>query len=192
MDKSRSPFAPPFACPACGMSAAAYLIRLDFSALVARNGGMRAHGSRPGFGLFVAISLICLLAGHIAQAGSATWNLDRLDNDWNNPANWTPQTVPHGPTDVATFAESSKTDLKFSAAATEVAEMVFEPGASSFNITASGEIARTDVTLTISGAGITNNFGVTQNLTAGPTVVFDLGIINFRNSATAGVGTALN
>jgi hypothetical protein len=137
------------------------------------------------------LSLICL-SFRTAQAGSATWNLDPVDNDWNNPANWTPQTVPNGPADVATFAESSKTNLEFSTAATEVAEMVFEPGASSFNITASAQKAQTGVTLTISGAGITNNSGVTQTLTAGPTVVFDVGIINFRNSATAGDRTALN
>lgn len=151
---------------------------------------MKALGSRPGFGLFV--SLGCLVTCHFAQAGSATWNLNPVDNNWNNPANWTPQTVPNGPTDVATFAESSKTDLKFSAAATEVAEIVFEPGASSFTITAKAETAHTGVTLTISGAGITNNSGVTQTLNAGPTVVFDVGIINFTNSATAGDRTALN
>src|SRR6267142_4245934 len=96
------------------------------------------------------ISCILILTTQLARAGSATWNLDPIDNDWNNPANWTPQTVPNGPADVARFSESSKTDLVFSAAATEVAKIVFTPGASSFTITASPAAAQTGVTLTIS------------------------------------------
>src|SRR5262245_49558192 len=126
------------------------------------------------------------------QAGSATWKADPVDNDWNNPANWTPETVPNGPGDVARFAGSSITDLEVSAASTEVAEIVFTPEAGRFTITASPAAAQTDVTLTISGAGITNNSGATQTLTAGPPVLFNVAIINFRNSATAGVRTALN
>jgi len=142
--------------------------------------------------VLLALTLFAVASLPSAHAGSATWNLDPVDNDWNNPANWTPQTVPNGPTDRARFSESSKTDLVFSAAATEVAEIVFTPGASSFTITASPAAAQSDVTLTISGAGITNNSGVTQTLTAGPPVIFDVGMINFRNSATGGEGTTLN
>jgi hypothetical protein len=44
---------------------------------------------------------ICLLAQSI-YAGSATWKIDPT-NDWNNPRNWTPQTVPNSPDDTATF-----------------------------------------------------------------------------------------
>jgi autotransporter-associated beta strand protein len=140
----------------------------------------------------LALTLFAVASPPSAHAGSATWNLNPVDNNWNNPANWTPQTVPNGPTDLARFSESSKTDLVFSAAATEVAEIVFTPGASSFTITASPAATQSEVTLTISGAGITNNSGVTQTLTAGPPVIFDVGMINFRNSATGGEGTALN
>ena len=87
--------------------------------------------------------------------------------------------MPNGPGDVETFGSSSKTELTFSATDTEVAEIVFEPGASSFNIRAIAQEPQSDVTLTISGAGITNNSGVTQSLTAGPTIKGALGIINF-------------
>ena len=103
-----------------------------------------------------------------------------------------PNTVPNGPTDVATFAASSITSLKFSAAHNEVAEIVFNPGASSFNINVDAQLSHHfATTLTISGVGITNNSGLTQNLTSGPTVGRDNGTIEFLNAATAGDGTAL-
>jgi hypothetical protein len=72
---------------------------------------------------------------------------------------------------------------------TEVAEIVFTPEAGSFNITADGELSEGfATTLTISGAGITNNSGVRQNLTAGPGVKTEIGVIEFLNGATAGGG----
>src|SRR5262245_16269811 len=126
-----------------------------------------------------------------ARAGSATWNLNPTTGDWNTAVNWTPATVPNGPTDVATFAGSSVTGLRFSAVMTEVAEIVFSPGASSFNITADPEPVSTGVTLTISGPGISNNSGVTQNLTVAPSVGGNSGIIEFVNAASAGDGTVL-
>jgi autotransporter-associated beta strand protein len=75
---------------------------------------------------------------------------------------------------------------------TEVAGIVFNPGANRFKISADSKLAQTSVFLTISGPGITNNSGVTQNLVAGPTVgTRGTGIIEFLNAATAGDGTAL-
>ena len=138
------------------------------------------------------ILTLSLGALNAVYADSATWNATPVDNDWSNPANWTPATVPNGPTDVATFAGSSITGLKFSAATTEVAEIVFNPGANRFKISADSKLAQTFVTLTISGAGITNNSGVTQNLVSGPTLDGQGGgIIEFLNAATAGDGTVL-
>jgi autotransporter-associated beta strand protein len=100
--------------------------------------------------------------------------------------------VPNGPIDVARFAGSSITSPEFSAVSTEVTEIVFTPEASSFTITANSELARTSVTLTISGHGLTNNSGVTQNLVAGPTVFpGGGGTIEFLNAATAGEKTVL-
>jgi FG-GAP-like repeat len=137
------------------------------------------------------ILTLALGALNAVWADSATWNLHPISNDWNTSANWTPATVPNGPTDVATFASSSITDVTFSSEATEVAAIVFDPGASSFNITADPEAARINVTLTISGAGITNNSGVTQNLTAAPTVRTVAATIEFLNAASAGDNTVL-
>jgi autotransporter-associated beta strand protein len=127
-----------------------------------------------------------------AYADSATWNLNPTSGDWNTAANWTPPTVPNGPTDVATFARSSIKSLRFSGAMTEVAEIVFNQGANTFKIIADSSLAQTNVTLSISGPGLTNNSGVTQNLVAGPSVFpGGVGIIEFLNAATAGDGTVL-
>ncbi len=133
---------------------------------------------------------LALGALRAVYANSASWNLNPTNGDWNTAANWTPQTVPNGPTDVATFAGSSITDLTFSAEMTEVAAIVFNPCGSSFNITADPESTQTDVTMTISGTGIINNSGVTQNLAAAQVGGHD-GFIDFVNGASAGDGTAL-
>ena len=138
------------------------------------------------------ILTLALGALHAAYGGSATWSMNPTSADWNTAANWTPPIVPNGPNDVATFDVSSVTSLRFSAATTEVAEIVFNPGASSFNMTADSRLAQTSVTLTISGVGITNDSGVTQNVTAGPSLAGAGGTIEFLNTATAGDGTALS
>ena len=80
---------------------------------------------------------------------------------------------PNGPADTATFATSNIRRPVISAT-TEVNGIVFNPGASAFTITSPF------FSFTISGVGITNNSGITQNFVSGPTV------INFLNNATAG------
>ena len=107
-----------------------------------------------GFFLFVLIL-------QPAFSGSATWNLNPpAGGDWNNASNWTPNTVPNGPSDTASFDMSTQTELFFSAA-TEVNSLIFSPGASSFTFTLNPNL--TGITFTISGAGITNNSGLVQN-----------------------------
>ena len=124
--------------------------------------------------LFLFTTLLLLNVAE-AFAGSATWNLDPVDSDWNNPANWTPNTVPNGPNDVATFEASNQTDVIISAS-TEVNELIFSPGASGFTINVSeGQ------TFTISGTGITNSSGISQSLVIEKTSHLDL-----TNSATVG------
>ena len=102
--------------------------------------------------------LLLLIPNVPARAGSATWNLNPTNGDWNTAANWTPPTVPNGPGDIATFATSNQAAISLSAD-TEVNEIVFAPGAAAFTITAS---ALAD--LTFSGAGVTNNSGITRKL----------------------------
>ncbi len=112
------------------------------------------------------------------RAGSATWSLNPASGDWNTATNWMPATVPNGALDVATFGTSSVTDLSLSASV-EVAEIVFNPGASAFTLT-----TQPSVTLTISGAGVTNNSGVTQNFS--PLTGGSGGTMFFLNNAKAG------
>ena len=132
------------------------------------------------------------------QTVSATWSSNPVSGDWNNPLNWTPNMVPNGPTDTATFNSSSITNVSLSGDI-EVEKLVFNPGASSFTITCPKK-------LTLSGTGITNNSGITQNFianaqyvpilfthsaTAGSATVFtnDKGYIEFDDTSTAGSAT---
>src|SRR4029077_6953407 len=103
----------------------------------------------------VISSSIMFLLSAMAQAGSATWDLNPGSGDWNTATNWTPATVPNGSADTATFDLSNTTGLSISAN-TEVNGIVFDSNASfnPFTITASPTFA-----LTISGVGITNNSG---------------------------------
>lgn len=104
------------------------------------------------------IPLLLLVFVQTAYADSATWKLNPASGDWNTATNWTPATVPNGPTDIATFAASSVNQVTFSRTATEVAEVIFNSAATNpFNITVGTRQA-----FTISGAGVVNDSGVTQ------------------------------
>jgi autotransporter-associated beta strand protein len=121
--------------------------------------------------LFLALVLITT---EVACAGSATWNLDPTDGDWLTAANWTPATVPNGETDTATFDVSNVTAV-ISRATIQLAGVVFEPGASAYSITIKRQF-------TFSGAGVSNNSGITQLFS----LPIDASSLKFRNSATAG------
>jgi hypothetical protein len=119
-------------------------------------------------------------------ADSATWKTNPGSGDWNTASNWTPSTIPNGPSDVATFASSNRTSVSISAE-TEFNGIVFNAGASAFTITAN---PTEGFTLTISGMGITNNSGITENFVNAPGGPFEAGQLAFVNSATAGDLTA--
>ena len=125
-------------------------------------------------------------------AGSATWNLNPLNNHWGKAANWTPATVPYGENDVATFGASNVTDVMLGDtpdgyASNIVAEMSFAQGASAYTITLS-PVTRSDyvTTLDFTGAGIINNSGVVQNFVAARSNTQDPGRFYFKESASAG------
>jgi autotransporter-associated beta strand protein len=111
----------------------------------------------------------------VTYAISAQWDLDPISGDWNTAANWTPNGVPNGPADVATFGPSGSTNVLISED-TEVNGIIF-------TLAAPYNIFVTDVTLTISGLGITNNSG---NLNLFRVGEFGSGQIRFTNSSTAG------
>ena len=125
--------------------------------------------------MVLTLSLGALCA---VYADSATWNANPVDNDWNNPANWTPNTVPNGPNDIATFGVSQTTGISLSTSV-GLNGMVFNPGASVYTISLTGSI-------NFSGTGTDNNSGVTQNVTCDVARSGDFGVINFTNNATSG------
>ena len=124
---------------------------------------------------------LMFLVPTVTYAISAEWDLDPISGDWNTAANWTPNGVPNGPADIATFDLSNTTDVSISAN-TEVNGITFTAAATNpYIITASPGL-----TLTISGVGITNNSGLTQNFA---TVAG--GEIRFANNATAGSNVSI-
>ncbi len=136
---------------------------------------MKSHASSPSV---LLIALLSLLLAQVASAGSATWNLSPASGNWNTASNWTPATVPNGPSDTATFATSNKATISLSAT-TEVDSIVFAPDASAFTI----HSASSYLPLNVSGVGVINNSAITQNF-----VVGKLGYLYFLGTATAGSG----
>ncbi len=129
-------------------------------------------------------------ARSVSFAGSATWKLDPINDDWDHDANWMPEIVPDGPADTATFQKSHITNVSITHGEkdTELSEVVFDPGASAFTISLDSSFK-----LSISGAGITNNSGLQQTFSAtgfrrrvGPRPRLAAAGISFTNSATAG------
>ena len=127
-----------------------------------------------------AITFLSLLSVQNFYAGIATWSLNPGSGDWNTAANWTPAVVPNSPTSMATFALSNTTSISLSAN-TEVDGSFFNQGASAFTITASPRLS-----LTMSGHGILNDSGITQNFVSAVDATGQSGMINFTNNANAG------
>src|SRR6266536_42511 len=130
---------------------------------------------------FVVLILFgILLVPKPARADSATWNLNPTSGDWDTAANWTPMTVPNGPTDTATFEISSQTSVSNSTT-TQVNGMIFEPSASAFTITFGP-----NHTFTVGAGGIVNNSGTTQNFVNKTDQQFEFGTLFFADGASAG------
>ncbi len=121
---------------------------------------------------------VLVLTAQISLAGSATWLLSPQDSAWENANNWTPGGPPNGPSDIATFAQSSQTGVGISTSE-EVNSIVFSSNAASFTLSIPpyGVIGGE---LIISGTGVINNSGVFQTFDAG-----DSGQIVFNNASTA-------
>lgn len=136
------------------------------------------NGMNPSF----TALLVLLLGVGTASAGSATWLAMPTSGDWNTAANWTLGGPPNGPLDNAAFHFSTVTAVSISTN-TEIDAIAFQPGASGFTITAGSTFQ-----LIISGSGIANDSGITQNFVA-DTDLDGFGTIRFTNSATAGEQT---
>ena len=125
---------------------------------------------------------LLFLVPSIIYGSSAQWDLDPISGDWNTAENWTPNGVPNGPADIATFGLSNTTDVSISED-TEVNSIIFTPAATNpYFITVNAGL-----TLTVSGVGIMNNSGVDHF-----DKIFITGLdggngqIRFTNRSTAG------
>ena len=139
---------------------------------------MRTIGTTGIF--FFAVSLI---AAQPAQGDNSTWNLNPTSGDWNTAANWTPASVPNAPDATAIFDFSNTTNVSLSGRTT-VGEIIFNPGASAFTITAPDQMADA---LSIVGAGLSNQSGIEQALVAPEFGTFlGLPTVIFKGNALAG------
>ena len=84
-------------------------------------------------GRFGLLPLICL-ALRAADAGSATWNLNPGSSDWNDPLNWTPNTIPNSEDAVATFGVSNVTGVRVSRPGDTVDRIIFTSTASAYTL----------------------------------------------------------
>src|SRR2546423_9049677 len=133
------------------------------------------------FVLTLLSGVLLVLGATFSYADSATWSMDPTSGDWTTAANWTPNSVPNGPSDVATFDASSITDVSVRQLIL-LESMNFDSSASAFTISTppGGELA-------VIGSGIENNSGTIQNFEVGGQV--GESTIQFSNSATAGTLT---
>jgi hypothetical protein len=125
---------------------------------------------------------VLVLTAQISLAGSATWLLSPQDSAWENANNWTLGGPPNGPSDIATFAQSSQRYPSISTSV-ELNSIVFTSNSDSFSLSIPPLFSYPPRTaqLIISGTGISNNNSVLQTFLA-----WEGGQIIFNNSATAG------
>jgi hypothetical protein len=123
---------------------------------------------------------VLVLSAQVSMAGSATWLSSPPDSAWENSNNWTAGGPPNGPSDIATFAQSSQTNVNISTSE-EVNSIVFTSGCAAydFSIGACNGVS-CQGQLIISGTGVNNNSSVGQNFQAA-----NLGQLIFNNASTA-------
>jgi hypothetical protein len=121
---------------------------------------------------------VLLLTAQASLGSSATWLLSPQDSAWENVNNWTPGGPPNGPSDIATFAQSSQRDVNVSTSE-EVNSIVFASNSVSFTLHVS-PFGAPGGQLTISGTGVTNNSTVLQTF-----VARNEGQIIFTNASAA-------
>ena len=123
---------------------------------------MKKHASNLHLGTaFLLPAFLGWLAASWSFAGSATWLQNPTDNDWSNPSNWTPSSVPNATTDTATFGTSDTATISI-AAPIDLASVTFAAGARAYSIT----VANNQELNLFGSPNIINNSGVEQNFIA--------------------------
>jgi autotransporter-associated beta strand protein len=126
--------------------------------------------------------MVLVLGKSTAFGSDATWNLNPIDNIWNNPLNWTPNTVP-GSSDTATFNVSNAPDVTFSDTSL-IFEMLFSPGASGYTLT----VNHSDVVV-FTEVGPINNSRVEQHFVCPVDEMGNAGAFSFEGHSSAGLQT---
>ena len=138
------------------------------------------------FRFLTAAALLFLAVQRQSLAGSATWSNNPLSGDWNTAANWIPNTIPNGTSDIATFGTSAVTSLSVSYGVNiAVDQIAFDNSAPPYTISVVVS------NLIFSGMGVVNNSGSVQSFVA-PTTDNNIGAIFFLNSANAGEMTSFS
>lgn len=137
---------------------------------------------RPLIFTSLLFGVILLFAAKSGYAGNATWNNNPANGDWNTATNWTPNTVPGG-SDIATFNSSNITDIAVSQNS-DILEILFNPGASSFTYT----VSHFNI-FTFTIVGVVNNSGLTQEFISDVDAQGNPGFINFAGNSVAGSQT---
>ena len=88
---------------------------------------MKTKSKTTAYIIYSIAAAVLLLTAQISLADSATWLLSPQDSAWENANNWTPGGPPNGPSDIATFAQSSQTGVSISTSV-EVNSIVFTSG----------------------------------------------------------------
>jgi autotransporter-associated beta strand protein len=134
--------------------------------------------------IFIVAAIRCsllFLIPSVAYAISAQWDLDPISGDWHTAANWTPDGVPNGPADIATFGLSNTTNVSISED-TEVNGITFTPAATNAYVIT----VNPGTTLTLSGTGITNNSGTGHLFVLSSERFGEIAQMRFTNNASAG------
>src|SRR4029453_3477887 len=92
---------------------------------------MKTKNKTIAYIVYSIVATVLSLTAQISLAGSATWLLSPPDSAWENANNWTPGGPPNGPSDIATFAQSSQTDVNISTSE-EVNSIVFTSNSAAY------------------------------------------------------------
>jgi fibronectin-binding autotransporter adhesin len=140
---------------------------------------------RKSLWFFACIAAVIVCCTENTQANTATWKFNPDSGDWNNANNWSAGGPPNSASDTAFFSASKQTKV-FLSTVTEVSGITFNSDAGPYTVTSSA-----DWSLTISGAGITNNSGNEQKFVSAVDEHGARSAIVFTNSATIGTSVML-
>ncbi len=148
---------------------------------------MKTKSKTTSYIVHTIATAVLLLTAQISLASSATWLSSPQDSAWENANNWTTGGPPNGPSDIATFAQSSQRNVNISTSK-EVNSIVFASNSDSFTLNISPSGPGVGGELIFSGTGIQEHNSVLQSFVAAG----DGGQIIFNNTSTAGDATIIS